>query len=122
MNKEIFEKLTKEAASPYNYGKVVGVKAFAELNPSCGDAIMVYLKIDDGIIKSMFFESQGCILSKATASLLARYVEDKSVHSLINLDNETILADILPIKLGLNRARCGLLAIQALKKGLKNVG
>ena len=71
----------------------------------------------------MFFESKGCILSKAACSLLARYVEGKPLSFFINSSSEEILADLflvneIDLKLGINRLKCGLLPIMALKKGL----
>ena len=123
MDKKIFELLSKEAEFPYNYGKIDKIKKAIELNPSCGDIVIIYLKSNNNYIESMFFESKGCILSKAACSLLARYVEGKPLSFFINNSSEEILADLflvnkIDLKLGINRLKCGLLPIMALKKGL----
>ena len=125
MDKEIFELLSKEAEFPYNYGKIDKIKKAIELNPSCGDIVIIYLKTNNNYnnIESIFFESKGCILSKAACSLLARYVEGKPLSFFINNSSEEILADLflvnkIDLKLGINRLKCGLLPIMALKKGL----
>ena len=124
MDKKIFELLSKEAEFPYNYGKIDKIKKTIELNPSCGDIIIIYLKTNNyNNIELMFFESKGCILSKAACSLLARYVEGKPLSFFINNSSEEILADLflvnkIDLKLGINRLKCGLLPIMALKKGL----
>ncbi|MBK9140576.1 MAG: iron-sulfur cluster assembly scaffold protein [Verrucomicrobia bacterium] len=43
-------------------------------NPLCGDCITVYLRVEDGIVREASFESFGCALCRASASLLTEVV------------------------------------------------
>ncbi|OQC68457.1 MAG: NifU-like protein [Verrucomicrobia bacterium ADurb.Bin006] len=40
-------------------------------NPLCGDCITVFLRVEDGIVREVSFESFGCALCRASASLLS---------------------------------------------------
>jgi nitrogen fixation NifU-like protein len=118
MTKTILNNLLLEAKNPYNYGKLADSTGYVELNPSCGDAIIIYLKVISKHVSAMYFESKGCVLSKAVASRLAKFVENKEIDYLKQLDPQELLQMLIELELGPNRARCGLLAIYALKKGL----
>jgi len=118
MKKNILQELKEEAEFPYNYGKPNEIEGFVELNPSCGDQVKIYPLISDTSVK-IYFESEGCTLSKAMASLLARYVEIHDLEYLKKLTEAEILAEILDLKLGPNRSKCALLPILALKRAIK---
>lgn len=48
-------------------------------NPACGDALVVYLKIDpEGIVQDCSFLGQGCAISMASASMMTEIVRGKS--------------------------------------------
>jgi nitrogen fixation NifU-like protein len=118
MTKTILDNLLLEAKNPYNYGKLAESTGYVELNPSCGDAVKIYLKVINNHVSAMYFESKGCVLSKAVASKLARFVENKEIYYLKEIDPRELLQTLIGLQLGPNRARCGLMAIYALKKGL----
>lgn len=120
MTKIVLDELMLEAQNPYNYGKLAQATGFVELNPSCGDAVIIYLTLEDNFVRMMFFESKGCVLSKAVASKLARFVENKEIAYLKQIDSRELLRQLVDLELGPNRARCGLMSIQALKKGLRD--
>ena len=40
------------------------------VNPSCGDDIVLHLKVDDGIIADGAFEGDGCAISQASADIM----------------------------------------------------
>jgi len=48
-------------------------------NPNCGDALTLWLKVDNGQIADVSFKGQGCAISKASASLMTAAVKGKSV-------------------------------------------
>lgn len=49
------------------------------VNPSCGDDITLDLEIDDGIIKKAGLSGDGCVISEASAGIMADMVEGKSL-------------------------------------------
>ena len=48
-------------------------------NPLCGDTVKVYLRIDDGIIREISFQGEGCAICTASTSLMTEAVKGKSV-------------------------------------------
>lgn len=48
-------------------------------NPSCGDELTIYAKINDGKIVDASFTGEGCAISKASASLMIDIIKGKTV-------------------------------------------
>ena len=47
-------------------------------NPLCGDALRVYVEIEDDKVKDVAFKGSGCAISKASASMMTQTVKGKS--------------------------------------------
>ncbi|MBK9140565.1 MAG: iron-sulfur cluster assembly scaffold protein [Verrucomicrobia bacterium] len=63
------------ANRPRNCGRLSSANLRASSkNPLCGDCITVYLRVEDGIVREASFESFGCALCRASASLLTEVV------------------------------------------------
>jgi nitrogen fixation NifU-like protein len=48
-------------------------------NPLCGDKVVVYVNIADGIVTDVSFEGQGCAISVASASLMTEILKGKTL-------------------------------------------
>src|ERR1700730_12588179 len=48
-------------------------------NPLCGDEIVVYLIVDDGIVTDLRINGQGCSISQSSASMMSAAVKGKTV-------------------------------------------
>lgn len=48
-------------------------------NPLCGDQITLYLNIENGIIKDISFQGQGCAISKASTSIMTTILKGKTI-------------------------------------------
>ena len=44
-------------------------------NPLCGDALVVYVKLDGDVIEDVSFQGSGCAISVASASLMTESTE-----------------------------------------------
>lgn len=49
-------------------------------NPMCGDKIMVYAHIENGVIQRVCFQGHGCAISQASASLMTQQVQGLKVE------------------------------------------
>ncbi|CAN5783502.1 SUF system NifU family Fe-S cluster assembly protein [soil metagenome] len=47
-------------------------------NPLCGDALRVYVEMEDDRVKDVAFKGSGCAISKASASMMTQIVKGKS--------------------------------------------
>ena len=64
---------------PKNYGTLEGATAHREgRNPSCGDEIVLELKVENDAIADVRFTSQGCAVSRASASIMTQAVKGKT--------------------------------------------
>ena len=74
---------------PRNCHALVGANHRAEgHNPLCGDRITVYLKVEDGIIRDVAFEGDGCAIATASASLMTEALKGKPVDEVAHLFEE----------------------------------
>jgi nitrogen fixation NifU-like protein len=63
---------------PRNFHKLEDANRHAEgFNPLCGDRIMVYLRVEDGVVRDAGFEGSGCAISTASASLMTEMLKGK---------------------------------------------
>lgn len=111
--------------NPVGYGKPEAVLASAtRTNPLCGDVITWYLAEGK---QELFFESKGCMIAKASASILAeltRTTPQEEWAALLPLAEEMLQTDRMDFPAGLialtdlrrfpARSRCVLLAWKAL--------
>ncbi len=115
------EKLMDHYRSSRNRGKLENPSfTSGSYNPSCGDAIAMQGHIQDGLVTAVRFEGKGCIISQATASMLADHVRDMLLDDVIALNEKDIRA-LIGIDLGPTRLKCALLPLQALQEGIKKI-
>jgi nitrogen fixation NifU-like protein len=119
---EIYQEFIIELyKNPMNFGSVEGATHKAEVhNPTCGDMIVLTIKVVDGKIVEAMHSGKGCAISQASASLLTEYLKGKQIEEVLELGKKDIL-DMIKINLSRNptRIRCALLPLDALKKALK---
>jgi nitrogen fixation NifU-like protein len=51
-----------------------------QTNPLCGDRVILRLTVADGVVQSLRFEVRGCLITKASASLMGEVVEGQRVE------------------------------------------
>ena len=106
--------------SPHR-GSLEQPEAAAEgMNPLCGDALQITLRLRGGRVEAMKFAGQGCVISQAAASMLADLVEGRLVAEARDLDRQELL-DELGIPLSPARLKCALLSLAVLRQALGRV-
>jgi nitrogen fixation NifU-like protein len=67
--------------SPRNRGELPAPPAHkAEgFNPLCGDEVIVFLEIDDGVVTDVKIGGQGCSISQASTSMMSAAIKGKTV-------------------------------------------
>ena len=48
-------------------------------NPTCGDAVHLFLKVEDGVVSDVSFEGEGCSISQASISMMTQILKDQPV-------------------------------------------
>ncbi len=67
--------------SPRNFRSLENANRTAEgSNPLCGDAIILYVRLEDNRITDIGFQGSGCAISLASTSLMTAAVKGKTRH------------------------------------------
>ncbi len=79
--RELYQQLIIDhGRRPRNFGELADATHTHEgFNPLCGDRLVVYLMVKDGVISQVKFKGQGCAISMASASLMSELLGGKTV-------------------------------------------
>ena len=73
------EVILEHNKNPRNFREIAGADRTADgNNPLCGDALRVYLDLENDRIKDVAFKGSGCAISKASASMMTQVVKGKT--------------------------------------------
>lgn len=65
--------------NPRNFREIPAADRTADgNNPLCGDALRVYVELEDERVKDVAFKGSGCAISKASASMMTQVVKGKT--------------------------------------------
>lgn len=56
-------------------------------NPSCGDRVQVHMKVDEGTVKDVKFEGEGCSISMASASMMTQAIKGKPLTEALKMSD-----------------------------------
>lgn len=78
--KELYQQVILDHnKSPRNFGKLEHANHSAEgYNPLCGDKVNVYIQLENDVVKDISFQSSGCAISRASASLMSSELKGKT--------------------------------------------
>ena len=120
-NEEIYQEFLIELyKNPLNFGTIADANYKAEMyNTTCGDRVVVYLKVKDGKIIDAKHSGKGCAISQASASLFTEHLKGKTIAQAKDLGKDDVMALIkLDLSKNPTRIRCALLPLDALRKAL----
>jgi nitrogen fixation protein NifU and related proteins len=86
-------------------------------NPSCGDQIQIFGRLEGDRLTAVSFIGQGCVLSQAAASLLTEAVLGKTITQIKNFSADD-MQRLVAIPVGPLRRGCIMLALEALQEAL----
>lgn len=113
------EKVMDHFHNPRNLGKMENADGIGEVgNAKCGDIMKMYIKVDDGIITDVKFNTFGCGSAIATSSMATEMIKGKSVEDALELSNKAVVEalDGLPT----HKIHCSVLAEEAVKAAVKD--
>ena len=113
------EKVMDHFKNPRKVGVIENADGVGEVgNAKCGDIMKIYLKINDGTIEDVKFETFGCGSAIASSSMATEMIKGKSVKDALALSNKAVAEalDGLPA----HKLHCSVLAEEAIKAAVKD--
>ncbi|MAF51293.1 MAG: SUF system NifU family Fe-S cluster assembly protein [Nanoarchaeota archaeon] len=115
------ENILDHFKNPRNFGEIVEAEIeHSELNSVCGDMIKLFVKLGDDKVVDVKFKGNGCAISMASTSMLTQKLKGKTLEEIKKITKEDIF-EMLGVKLGVVRQKCGLLCLNILNKGVKEM-
>jgi len=113
------EKVMDHFENPRNVGEIPDANGVGQVgNPTCGDIMKIYLKVEDNVIKDIKFKTFGCGAAIATSSMVTEMAKGKTIEEALQLSNKAVAEalDGLPPK----KMHCSNLAADALHAAIKD--
>ena len=113
------EKVMDHFRNPRNVGVIEDANAIGEVgNAKCGDIMKMYLKIENGIVADVKFETFGCGSAIASSSMATELIKGKPLRGVKQLTNKAVAEalDGLPAY----KMHCSVLAEEAIQSALED--
>jgi nitrogen fixation NifU-like protein len=113
------EKVMDHFTNPRNVGDMEDADGIGtEGNPTCGDAMKIYIKVKDGRIVDAKFKTFGCGAAIAVSSMVTEMVKGKTLDEALAISKETVAHELggLPPQ----KMHCSNLGADALKKAIED--
>lgn len=91
--------ILENAKSPRNLGPLASATHEATLlNPLCGDRVTLRLEVHEGLVRAAKFEARGCMIARASASLMTEAIIGQTVQDALAHVNalDALLSDASP--------------------------
>lgn len=73
---------------PRNKGTLENALVEEGINPSCGDEVKLFLRLEDNEIADVKFIGEGCAISQASASMMTEAIKGKSLEEVAMLTQQ----------------------------------
>ena len=113
------DKVMDHFLHPRNVGVIEDANAVGEVgNAKCGDIMKMYLKIENGVIEDVKFETFGCGSAIASSSMATELIKGKPVEEAMQLTNKAVAEalDGLPDY----KMHCSVLAEEAIQSAIED--
>ncbi len=113
------EKVVAHFKEPRNVGILDDADGIGEIgDPTCGDFMRVFIKVDENVIKDVKYQIRGCPASIAVASAMTELAIGKDLDDALMLTDVDVLEalDGLPEE----KLHCSVLGITGLRKAIQD--
>ena len=113
------EKVMDHFMNPRNVGEMENPDAIGEVgNPTCGDLMKLYLRVEDNVITDIKFQTFGCGAAIATSSMITELAMGKTLDEAWELTRDEVAESLdgLPP----SKMHCSNLSADALKAAIED--
>ena len=111
------EKVMDHFRNPRNVGVIENPDGVGEVgNAKCGDIMKMYIKVENGILVDVKFETFGCGSAIASSSMATEMIKGKPISEALTLTNKAVAEalDGLPA----HKLHCSVLAEEAVQAAI----
>ncbi|MBI5212208.1 MAG: Fe-S cluster assembly scaffold protein NifU [Nitrospirae bacterium GWA2_46_11] len=105
--------------NPRNVGEIQDADGMGmEGNPTCGDAMQLFIKVENDVIVDAKFRTFGCGAAIAVSSMITEMVKGKTLDEALTISKEAVAGELggLPPQ----KMHCSNLGADALKKAIED--
>ena len=116
---EYSEKVLDHFTHPRNVGKIDDADGVGEVgNAKCGDIMKMYIKVKDGIITDVKFNTFGCASAIAASSPATELIKGKPLDYAMGVTNKQVVDELggLPE----HKIHCSVLAEEAIRAAIED--
>ncbi len=113
------ERVMDHFTNPRNVGDMADADGVGTVgNPTCGDAMKIYIKVKDGKIVDAKFKTFGCGAAIAVSSMVTEMVKGKTLDEALAISKEAVANELggLPPQ----KMHCSNLGADALKQAIED--
>ena len=113
------EKVMDHFRNPRNVGTLEDADGIGEVgNARCGDIMKIYIKVKDGIIVDVKFNTFGCGSAIASSSMATEMIMGKPITEALELTNKAVVEALQGLPA--HKLHCSVLAEQAIRSAIKD--
>jgi nitrogen fixation NifU-like protein len=113
------EMVMEHFANPRNAGVIEDADGVGEVgNPVCGDMMTFYIKVQDGSLVDVKFQTFGCVAAIAVSDIVSEMAKGKKLEEAQQITRQVVaeaLGGLPP-----NKMHCSNLGAEALSLAIKN--
>lgn len=113
------EKVMDHFSNPRNVGEIEDASGVGtEGNPTCGDLMTIYIKVENNVITDIKFKTFGCGAAIATSSMITEMAMGKTIEEALKITRNDVaeeLEGLPPVKM-----HCSNLAADALRAAIED--
>lgn len=113
------QKVMDHFMNPRNVGEIPDADGIGmEGNPTCGDAMQIFIKVENDKIVDAKFKTFGCGAAIAVSSMITEMIKGKTIDEALQISKETVAQELggLPPQ----KMHCSNLGADALRKAIED--
>ncbi|MCL4536554.1 MAG: Fe-S cluster assembly scaffold protein NifU [Nitrospirae bacterium] len=113
------EKVMDHFMNPRNVGEINDADGVGmEGNPTCGDAMQLFIKVENDVIVDAKFRTFGCGAAIAVSSMITEMIKGKTLDEALSISKEAVAQELggLPPQ----KMHCSNLGADALRKAIED--
>jgi nitrogen fixation NifU-like protein len=113
------DKVMEHFMNPRNVGTIAGADGVGQVgNPVCGDMMTFYIKVKDGKLEDVKFQTFGCGAAIAVSSMVSEMAKGKTLEEAMAITNDLVAEELggLPK----NKLHCSNLGADALHAAISD--